>query len=82
MTMDTRSGEIKLLNSFIILKKLNIKHSIINNKANPDSIYKIFQEVGAGKGLHRQSTVTSVKVGDTLIEDPTEMANEFNDFFC
>ena len=62
-------------------KKLQYQTFINNNKGNPSSIYKIFQEVGAGKGKHRQSNVTSVKVGDTLIDDSTEMANEFNNFF-
>ena len=51
------------------------------NKGNPSSIYKIFKEVGAGKGLRKQAAATSIKVGDTLIEDPTDMANEFNNFF-
>ena len=37
-----------------------------NNKNNPSSIYKIFQEVGAGKSLRKQSTTGSVKVGDTF----------------
>ena len=73
-----RNKVIKLIHNS---KKVQYQKFIDNNKANPGSIYKIFQEVGAGKGLHRQSAVTSVKVGDTLIEDQTEMANEFNAFF-
>ena len=73
-----RNKVIKLIHSS---KKVRYQKLIDNYKAHPGRIYKIFQAVGAGKGLHRQSTVTSVKVGDTLIEDPTEMANEFNDFF-
>ena len=51
-----------------------------NNKNNPSSIYKIFQEVLAGKGLRKQSTIELVKVGDTFIEDSIGIANEFNDF--
>ena len=73
-----RNKVIKLINNS---KKAQYQTFIDNNKGNPGSIYKIFQEVGAGKGLHRQSTVKSVKVGDTHIEDSTEMANEFSNFF-
>ncbi|MEW8546816.1 MAG: reverse transcriptase family protein [Candidatus Thiodiazotropha sp.] len=62
-------------------KKSKYQTFIDNNKGNPGSIYKIFQEVGAGKGLHRKSNITSVKVGDFLFEDSLEIANEFNDFF-
>ena len=51
------------------------------NKGNSGSIYKIFQEAGAGNGPQRQSNIGSIKAGDTHIEDPTEIANEFNEFF-
>ena len=62
-------------------KKVQYQTFIENNKGNPGSIYKIFQEVGAGKGQKKQSTIVSVKVGDTLNEESLEIANEFNDFF-
>ena len=73
-----RNKVIKLIHNS---KKAQYQTFIDNNKGNPGSIYKLFQELGAGKGQHRQSIVTSVKVGDTVIEDPTEMANKFNNFF-
>ena len=62
-------------------KRTQYQTFIENNKCNPGSIYKLFQEVGAGKSLQGQSTIGSVKVNDTLIEDSTGMANEFNNFF-
>ena len=62
-------------------KKAQYQTFIEKNKENPSSIYKIFQEVGAGKGPHKQSTIDSLNSGHTRIEDSLEMANEFNDFF-
>ena len=62
-------------------KKLQYQTLITNNKGNSCSIYKIFQEVEAGKGKHRQSNVTVVKVDDTLIDDSIVIACEFNNFF-
>lgn len=54
---------------------------IENNKNNPGSIYKLFQEVGAGKGCRKQSNITAVINDGSSIEDPTEIANTFNNFF-
>ena len=52
------------------------------NKGKPGSIYKLFQEVGAGKGNQRQSGIASVNTDENAsTEDPTEIANAFNDFF-
>ena len=62
-------------------KKVQYQTFIENNKCNPGSIYKLFQEVGAGKSPYQHSTIGSVKVDDTLIEDSLGIANEFNDFF-
>ena len=83
MKIITRSGGPKLSNSSKTLKKISIKHSsiIIRNKGNPSSVYKLFREVWAGKGLHGPSTLTSVKVDNNTIEDSSEIANEFNNFF-
>ena len=44
-------------------------------------VNSIFREVGAGKGLQRPSTLTSVNVDNNSIKDSSEMANEFNNFF-
>ena len=62
-------------------KKAQYQNFIERNKENPSSIYKIFQEVGAGKGPHKQTTIDSLNSDDTPIDDPLEMANEFNEFF-
>ena len=62
-------------------KKVQYQTYIDNNKNNPGSIYKLFQEVGAGKGCKKQSNITSIINNGSQIEDPTEIANIFNDFF-
>ena len=82
MMMNTRSGETKLSNSFKVPKKVQHQTFIENNKGISSSIYKIFQEVDAGKGSQRQSNIGPIKNGDTHIEDPIEIANEFNEFFA
>ena len=41
----------------------------------------IFQEVGAGKGLRKQSTTGSIQSKDSHTEDPNEIANAFNELF-
>ena len=52
---------------------------IENNKDNPGSIYKVFQEVGAGKGCKKPPNITSIiNNNGSVIEDPTEIANAFN----
>ena len=80
-------NEYKILRNQVIKlihysKKTQYQTFSDKNKGNPESIYKIFQEIGAGKGQHKQSTIASVKVEDThTIDDSTGMANEFNNFF-
>ena len=73
-----RNKIIKLIQNS---KKTQYQTFISNNKGNPSSIYKLFKEVGAGKGPQRQSTIGSIKTGETLIEDSKEIASEFNNFF-
>ena len=62
-------------------KKNQYQNFIENNKNKPSSIYKLFQEVSAGKGCRKQSKISSVKNNGIHIEDPTEIANTFNNFF-
>ena len=50
-------------------------------KGKPGSIYKLFQDVGAGKGLRKQLTIGSFKSGDSQNEDPNEIANAVNKCF-
>ena len=73
-----RNKVIKLIQNG---KKTQYQTFISNNKGNPSSIYKLFKEVGAGKGPQKQSTIGSIKTGETLIEDSKEIASEFNNFF-
>ena len=73
-----RNKVIKLIEKS---KKVQYQEFINKNKGNPSSIFKLFKEVGAGKGPQKQSSVESIKKGETLIEEPTEIADEFNDFF-
>ena len=65
----------KVIKMIQIAKKVQYQTFIDNNKENQSSIYKIFQEFGAGKDTQRQSTISST------IEDSTDVANEFNNFF-
>ena len=76
--MILRNKVIKLIHN---AKETQYQTFIDNNKGNPCSIYNIFQEAWAGKGQRKQSTIASVRVGDTHIYDSTGMANEFNNFF-
>ena len=73
-----RNKVVKLIHNS---KKSQYQTFVDNNKENQSSIYKLFQEVGAGKGLTRKSNITSVKVGETLCEDSKEIVNEFNNYF-
>ena len=73
-----RNKVIKLIQN---AKKEQYQTFIENNKSNPSSIFKIFREFGAGKGQQRQSNIGPIKNGNSHIENPTEIANEFNDFF-
>ena len=55
---------------------------IESNKDKPGSIYKLFQEVGAGKGKQKQSEISSINCnGNIGIESPSEISNALNDFF-
>ena len=63
-------------------KKDQYQTYIENNKNNPESIYKLFQEVGAGKGSSKGSNISSINHNGVHIEDPSELANTFNNFFA
>ena len=73
-----RNKVIKLIK---YAKKDQYQTFIENNKDKPGSIYKIFKEVGACKGPQKQINIGSVSNENTHTEDPTEIANIFNDFF-
>ena len=73
-----RNKVIKLIKN---AKRNQYQTFIENNKDKPSSIYKIFKEVGAGKGPQKQTNIGSVRNANTHTEDPTEIANIFNNFF-
>ena len=62
-------------------KKNQYQSFIENNKNKPGSIYKLFQDVGAGKGCRKKTNISSINNNGIHIEDPTDMANTFNNFF-
>ena len=63
-------------------KKLNYEKLIEEGKNQPTTIWKIFNELGAGKRKSdSSSSFNSLKIGNLKTDDPTEMANAFNDFF-
>ncbi|MCG8034833.1 MAG: hypothetical protein JAZ03_22035 [Candidatus Thiodiazotropha taylori] len=62
-------------------KKEKYETFIDENKNKPGSIFKIFQEAGAGKGQQAQTNIGPIKYGDLYIEQPTDIANSFNEFF-
>ena len=62
-------------------KKNHYQTYIEKNKDRPGSIYKPFQEMGAGNGSKKPSNITSVKSNGLHKEDPKKMSNTFNNFF-
>ena len=61
-------------------KKTQYQTYIDNNKDKPGSMYKLFQEVGSGKGC-RKTSISSIKKNGIHTEDPRDIANAFNNFF-
>ena len=63
-------------------KKLNYEKIIEEGKNQPTTIWKMFNELGAGKRKSNSaSSINSLKVGNSDIDDAAEIANAFNDFF-
>ena len=62
-------------------KKNRYQTYIENNKDKPGSIYKLFQDVGAGKRCRKQLNISSVNNNGIQTGNPTEIANIFNNFF-
>ena len=59
-------------------KKTNYENLVEEGNNQPSTIWKIFNEQGAGKQKSTSSNIRSVKLGDHEIEEP---ANAFNDFY-
>ena len=62
-------------------KKNQYQTYIENNKNKPDSIYKLFRDIGAGKNCKKTSSISSIINNGILTEDHTKIANAFNNFF-
>ena len=63
-------------------KKLNYQKLMEDGKNQPTTIWKLFNELGAGKCKSNSSnSINSFKIGNLETDDPEEIANAFNDFF-
>lgn len=71
----------KVVNLIKQSKKSNYEKLIDDGKNQPNSIYKIFQELGAGKRKSKNCNNIILKNGDSVIDQTDEIANEFNNFF-
>jgi len=67
----------------IRLAKQNNYETILEQSGNnPQNVWKVFKEFGAGKGGNtNKSTIFSIRHEDEQINDSKEIANIFNDFF-
>ena len=64
-------------------KKSSYERKIEEGKSDPKSIWKIFREHGASsKNKKNCNPINNIKINDRDVSDKTEIANEFNDFFC
>ena len=71
----------KVVKQIMEAKKLNYEKLIEEGKNQPTTIWKIFNELGAGKRKSdSSSSINSLKIGNLETDDPAEMANAFNDF--
>ena len=63
-------------------KKLNYQKLIEDGKNQPTTVWKLFNELGAGKcKSHSSNSSNSLKIGNLETDDPEKIANAFNDFF-
>ena len=63
-------------------KKLNYERLIEEGKNQPTTIWKMFNELGAGKRRSKSSNnINSLKIGNLETDDPLKISNAFNDFF-
>lgn len=61
-------------------KKAQYSEMVIANNNKPNSVWKLFKEIGVNK-KKCNSNISSLKVDDNDIKDSTTIANEFNNFF-
>ena len=63
-------------------KKSSYERKIEEGKSDPKSIWKIFREHGASsKNVNKSNVINNIKINNHDINDNTEIANEFNNFF-
>lgn len=63
-------------------KKAHYENLIEEGKNNPSTVWKIFNELGAGKQKSDSTNnVNSIKAGNFETDEPIDIANAFNDFF-
>ena len=60
-------------------KKLHYLNNIERNAKNPKKTWDILRELTTGK--KDQPPIDKIKVNGKLVTDPTQMSNEFNNFF-
>ena len=72
----------KVVNLIQQSKKSNYEKLIEDGKNQPTTIWKLFNELKAGKQKNtKENKVNSIKLGNHEIDSPEEIANTFNDFF-
>lgn len=72
----------KVVNLIKRSKKSNYENLIEESNNQPSTIWKIFNELGAGKQkCNSASILQSVKIGNNETNGPADIANAFNDFF-
>ena len=65
-----------------LAKQKHYEKILENTNNNPQNVWKIFKEFGAGKGdINSRSTIFSINHNDEQIFDNKEVANRFNNFF-
>ena len=63
------------------LRSTNTQKFWKKNANNPASVWKLFKEIGASK-RKGSADIFSLKTSDNVTENPKDIANEFNKFFC
>lgn len=72
----------KVVNLIKKSKKAHYENLVEEGKNKPTTIWKIFSELGAGKQKSESSNlINSVKIGNTEVDEPIDVANVFNNFF-
>lgn len=66
--------------SLIRKSKKSRYEAFLEEDNNPNSIWKLFKEVGASKNSNSKSKL-QVKVDNILLENSEEVSNAFNNFF-